>query len=89
MDRQSITGVIKELIAETTGEPCEHIADDQDLRNGLGLDSVDLFSLVVETQSRFGIKIASEELMSITKVGDYLDMVQAKLADPPSTAHAA
>ena len=49
-------------------------------RKGLGLDSVDLFSLVVGIQNKFRIKIASEELVSVATVGDLLDLLQAKLA---------
>lgn len=80
MDRPELRLALREMVEETTGEPCPPIADDQDLREGLGLDSVDLFSLVIETQTRFQIKIASNELDGITQVGHFLDLVEAKLA---------
>jgi acyl carrier protein len=86
MDRAQLRGVLCELIEETTGEPCPHLTDEHDLREGLGLDSVDLFSLVVETQSRFGIKIGSEELMNVARVSDFLDLVQAKLGLVPQAS---
>jgi acyl carrier protein len=88
MDRAHLRGVLCELIEETTGEPCPHLTDEHDLREGLGLDSVDLFSLVVETQSRFGIKIGSEELMNVSRVADFLDLVQTKLGLTPPSAGA-
>jgi acyl carrier protein len=68
------------LVEETTGEPRPEIGEDQDLQEGLGLDSVDLFSLVVEIQNKFRIKIASEELAGVATVGDLLDILQAKIA---------
>lgn len=78
MERSEIRSILKELIEETTGEPCAELQDDQDLR-GVGLDSVDLFSLVIETQSRFGIKIATDELQGVASVGDFLGIVEAKI----------
>ncbi len=80
MDRTELRLALREMVEETTGEPCPPITDDQDLRAALGLDSVDLFSLVIETQTRFAIKIGSTELDGITQVGHYLDLVEAKLA---------
>ncbi len=80
MDRDELRGVLAELLEETTGEPRPEIAEDQDLQEGLALDSVDMFSLIVEIQSKLRIKIASEELTGIQTVGDLLDLLQTKLA---------
>jgi acyl carrier protein len=86
MDRPALLQALREMVEETTGEPCPPIDEGHDLREGLGLDSVDLFSLVIETQSRFQIKIASGDLDGITRVGDFLDVVQAKLAAAGSSS---
>jgi acyl carrier protein len=87
MDRQELRKTLTELLEETTGETYPEVGDDQSLTEGLGLDSVDLFSLIVEIQSRFRVKIASEELVAVATVGDLLDLLQAKLA--PGTASSA
>jgi acyl carrier protein len=88
MDRQELRKTLVELLEETTGEVYSEVDETQSLTDGLGLDSVDLFSLVVETQSKFQIKIASEELVTVATVGDLLDLLQAKLA-PRSSSSAA
>jgi acyl carrier protein len=80
MDREELRRTLTELVEETTGEARPAVGEDDNLQEGLGLDSVDLFSLVVEIQNKFRIKIASEELATVTTVGDLLDMLQAKLA---------
>jgi acyl carrier protein len=80
MDRDELRGILAELLEETTGEPRPEITEDQDLQEGLSLDSVDIFSLIVEIQSRLKIKIASEELAGVYSVGDLLDLLQAKLS---------
>ena len=86
MDRQELRGVLAELLEETTGEPRPEVGEDMDLQDGLGLDSVDMFSLIVEIQSKLKIKIASEELAAVQTVGDLLDVLQAKLAAAASHA---
>ena len=80
MDRQELKTVLAELLEETTGETYPDVTEDQSLMEGLGLDSVDMFSLVVEVQTKFKVKIASEELMTIVTVGDILNLLEAKLA---------
>lgn len=81
MDRQELRGMLTELLEETTGESYPEVADDQDLQAGLNLDSVDLFSLIVEIQSKLAVKITSEDVTKIVTVGDLLDLLQAKLAN--------
>ena len=79
MDRQKLRRTLTELLEETTGEPRTEVGEEMDLQDGLGLDSVDIFSLIVEIQNKFHVKIASEELVSVSTVGDLLDILQAKL----------
>ena len=80
MDRQELRQVLTELLEETTGETYPEITEDQNLQEGLGLDSVDMFSLIVEIQSKLKVKIASEDVTSIVSVGDLLNLLQSKLA---------
>lgn len=85
MERAEIRTILAELVEETLGEPRE-VQPDQDLREGLGLDSVDLFSLIIEIQTRFRIKIGSDELEPIRQVDDLVSLIVAKIADRPKTA---
>ena len=85
MDRAEIRTILAELVEDTLGEPRE-VEPDQDLREGLGLDSVDLFSLIIEIQTRFRIKIGSEELEPIRQVDDLVSLILAKIAARPKTA---
>ena len=80
MDRQELRKSLTGLLEETTGETYPEVSEDQSLTDGLGLDSVDLFSLIVEIQSQYKVKIASEELVAVATVGDRLDLLQAKIA---------
>ena len=70
-----------DLVEQGVGERPSHLTDDQNLREELKLDSIDLVSLVIEVQARYGIDIPTPELNNIVKVGDLLDVIQAKVAE--------
>jgi acyl carrier protein len=80
MDRHELRLVLTDLLEETTGESRPDVGEDMQLQEGLGLDSVDIFSLIVEIQNKLRVKIASEELVGVSTVGDLLDVLQVKLA---------
>ena len=52
------------------------------LREGLGLDSVDVVSIVSQIERQFHIRLSHEELEKLATVADVLNLLQAKLDDP-------
>jgi acyl carrier protein len=87
MDRATLRQTLSELLETETGTRYENLTDATVLTEGLGLDSIDLVSLVVQVENKFRIKIATEELKKISRVGELLDLLQAKLsAGTPSPA---
>jgi acyl carrier protein len=84
MDRAALRSALIEMLEHSTGEQYPDLTEDQNLREGLGLDSIDFVSLVIEVQSRFGIQLPSEELTPLKKVGELLDLIQSKLPVAPS-----
>ena len=79
MDRAALQEVLRELVQNNTNEPIQHFAEDTDLRTGLGLDSVDLISLVMEIQERLRVAIAVAEFERLHCIGDLLDLLLLKL----------
>jgi acyl carrier protein len=79
MDRNAIRRALTQQLEEDKGERVENMDDTVVLREGLGLDSIDVVTLVINIQSRFGIELKSEELEKIVTVGDLLDLLQVKL----------
>ena len=78
MDRTELSQVLLELVEEETGDKYTEIDDSTDLRTGLRLDSLDMVSLILKTETRLNIKIDSDELNGVTTVGRMLDLLQAK-----------
>ena len=86
--RNEIRETLLELFEAETGEPIESLSDDQHLAEQLGLDSVDMVSLIMQLERHFKIRLTHEELAVATQVGTLLDIVQAKVNEPSNTAPA-
>lgn len=85
MDREAIRQSLRTYLEEDLGEPIPAFDDTVNLREGLGLDSVDVVGLVMQVERQLRIRLASEELTGLVTVGDVLDLLQKKLAEAPST----
>ncbi len=80
MDRESLRQALAELVEQETGVKPAQIGDDVLLTEGLGMDSIDLVGLVVQVENRFRIKINTDELRAISKVGELLTLLQNKIS---------
>jgi acyl carrier protein len=87
-DRESIRLTLVELLEADTGEKYADLDDGKNLREELGLDSVDVVSIVSQIERRFRIRLTHQELEKLVTVGDVLDLLQTKLTNPPDTAAA-
>jgi len=88
-DRAFIRNTVIEFLEADTGEKYSDLEDSANLREGLGLDSVDVVSIVSQIERRFHIRLTHQELEKLVTVGDVLDLLQTKLAEPPAQASAA
>jgi acyl carrier protein len=84
-DRTFIRSTLIELLEADTGEKYTHLEESANLREGLGLDSVDVVSIVSQIERRFHIRLSHEELENLVTVADVLNLLEAKLATPPQT----
>ena len=86
MDRETLLATLVNLLEEEMGETFHHLVETTDLREGLGLDSVDVVGLVMRVEHQFRIRLAMEELMEVKRVGQLLDLVEVKLAAKDAVA---
>ena len=82
-ERETLRSRLLGLLEEEMGESFELPQDDQDLRETLGLDSVDLVGLVMRIEREFHVRLTPEELGLVKRVGDLLDLMETKLRDRP------
>ncbi len=81
--RETLRNTLVNLLEEEMGETYPPPRDDQELRSSLRLDSVDLVGLVMRIEREFRVRLSPEELATVQRVGDLLDLMEAKLAGSP------
>jgi acyl carrier protein len=78
--REQLRSTLLSLLEEEMGQSFTLPRDDEDLRESLGLDSVDLVGLVMRIEREFRVRLSPEELAAVKRVGDLLDLMEAKLS---------
>ncbi|QUH02493.1 acyl carrier protein [Saccharopolyspora erythraea] len=94
MDRKEIFGRIEQVLSEQLGIPAEQITEEADLREDLGMDSLDLVELVSALEDEVGMRVEQNQLEGIETVGHVitltLDLVAqlttASAAEKPESA---
>jgi acyl carrier protein len=89
VDRQTIRQTLIELLEADTGEQYADLDDSKKLREEMGLDSVDVVSIVSQIERRFRIRLSQQELEVLVTVGDVLSLLEAKLAAAPTSESSA
>ena len=83
VSREALRQILLKLLEEEMGEAPKEMQDDQDLRESLGLDSVDVVGLVMRIEREFHVRLSTDELATIKQVGDLLDLMEAKIEAQP------
>ncbi len=50
------------------------------LKDTLGLDSLDFVDLVVAVESNFGVKLVGEDFVNVVTLKDFYDLIERKLS---------
>jgi acyl carrier protein len=88
LDRQFIRQTLVELLEADTGEKYPDLDEQVNMREGLGLDSVDVVSIVSQIERRFRIRLTQQELEKLVTVADVLNLLESKMLAGPETAAA-
>src|SRR6516165_8695331 len=81
--RETLRTTLTDLLEQEMGESYPTLTDDQDLRESLKLDSVDVVGLVMRIEREFRVRLATEELATVKLVGDLLDLMESKIESRP------
>lgn len=76
--------VLRDLYNENMCGSVAFLDDAEELATDLGLDSIDMVSLIMQVERHFRVRLSHEELNSVITVGNLLDLVTVKL---PQTMH--
>ncbi len=87
-NREQIRQTLIELMENDIGEKFTDLTDNKTLREDLGLDSVDVVSIVSQVERHFRIRLSQQELEKLVTVGNVLDLLVAKVAAAQTSAAA-
>ena len=80
MDRSEAFSQLREAAVEVLHVDASVVTEDARFKEDLDADSLALIEFVMALEERFAISVPEEELDGVTKVGQALDLVMAKLA---------
>jgi acyl carrier protein len=83
-DRESLRRSLVAYLEDDLGETLPAFDDGVNLREGLGLDSVDVVGLMMQVERTLRIRLATEELAGLVTVGNLLDLLETKIAERPA-----
>lgn len=72
---------IREIIADQLNVDAASITEATSFKDDLGVDSLDLFEIVMAFEEAYGIEIPSEDLEGLTTVGSVITYLKEKGAE--------
>ncbi|MDR3094620.1 MAG: acyl carrier protein [Bacteroidales bacterium] len=78
MKREDIITIINDFLIDELEIDREKLQDDANLKNDLGIDSLDFVDIVVIVEHKFGIKISPEEITNVPTLKAFYDYIERK-----------
>lgn len=79
MDKQAIIEKINIFLVDEFEVEADVIEPDANLKDTLGLDSLDYVDLVVSIESNFGVKLVEVDFVGIATFENFYDLIENKL----------
>lgn len=79
MARQDVVTALKEVLVDKLQVEADTVTEDANLFDDLGLDSIDLMTVVMAIEERFDIEVPDDELEDVTTIGQAADLLSAKV----------
>ena len=81
MNRTEIEAKVREFLIEDLEVEESAISPEANLKDDLGIDSLDFVDIVVILERKFGFKIKPEEMAGVTTLSQFCDYIQTKVGD--------
>jgi acyl carrier protein len=79
MERKDIESKVNEFLVGEMEIEEEDICDNAQLKEDLGLDSLDFVDIVVIVEKTFGFKIKPEEMADVLTMKDFYGYIESKI----------
>lgn len=78
-NRDEVVTALKETLVDRLKVDASTITEEANLFEDLGLDSIDLMTVVMAVEEKFSIEVSDEELEDVTTLGQAADLLSAKV----------
>lgn len=78
-NRDEVVTALKETLVDRLKVEASTITEEANLFEDLGLDSIDLMTVVMAVEEKFAIEVSDEELEDVTTLGQAADLLSAKV----------
>ena len=79
MNKEDIIAKINGFLVDEFEVDNDDIEPNANLKNTLGLDSLDYVDLVVSIESNFGVKLVEADFVGISDFQSFYDLIETKL----------
>ena len=80
MAREDVLTALKDVLVDRLKVDAGTVTEEANLFEDLGLDSIDLMTVVMAVEEQFSIEVADEELEDVTTLGQAADLLSQKVA---------
>ncbi|MDR2118477.1 MAG: acyl carrier protein [Tannerellaceae bacterium] len=81
MRREEIDKIVKNFLIEEIEVEEDVIVPEAQLKDDLGIDSLDFVDIVVIVERHFGFKIKPEEMEGVRTLKQFCDYIESKVGD--------
>lgn len=81
MNRTEIEEKVREFLIEDLEVEESAISPEANLKDDLGIDSLDFVDIVVIVERKFGFKIKPEEMAGVITLSQFCDYIETKVGD--------
>lgn len=78
MERAEVLQVLREKAVEMLEVEADQVQEDKSFVDDLQVDSLSLVELTMELEDTFGVELPEEELVDVTTIGAFVDVILAK-----------
>ena len=72
--------VLREKAVEMLEVDAEQVQEDKSFVDDLKVDSLSLVEMTMDLEDHFGIELPEEELVDVTTIGAFVDVIHAKVS---------
>ena len=81
MKREQIISIVNDFLINEIEIDETKLNDDAQLKDDLGIDSLDFVDIVVIVEKHFGFKINAEEMVNVKTLSQFYDYIESKVGD--------